>query len=141
MAFGPRAQRQTRYDRRRGAIERALQGFGQPVGIALNDPDALEAARQQFAELRLEFDQDEPFGCDSSVDQRLRDGPRSRPEFDDRAGVRGIDILRHGASQRTAGGRDGSGSEGVLEPGLDEPCLVRQPLLERSLGRSVIVLS
>ncbi len=133
LAFRAGPQRQARHDRRGGRIEGAPQRVGQGIGIALNDGRPRIAAGQELAELRVELHQHEALGRHAARDQRFGDGPGAGSEFDDRAGAVGIDIARHGAGQETAGRRDRTGPERVLEPGLDETRLVGQTLVERLL--------
>ena len=77
--------------------------------------------------------EDETLGRDAALQESRRDRPCAGAEFDNRAGGLGIDIARHHARQKAAGGRDGPGDFRIFHPRLEEPGFVAQTFLQRSL--------
>ena len=128
------AKRQARHDRRDRLVERVAERLGQAVGVALDDGRPRVAAGEQPAELRIEFDEDQPLGRDAARDQRLRHGTGPWPEFDDRACAAGVHVAGHGPGQESARRRYGTRVERIFEPGADEPGLVGEPHIERRLA-------
>ena len=93
--------------------DRRVPEFGermrQIIGVALNDPDALEAAFQDSAEARVVFDEHKPSPVKAALDQGPSDRTGAGAEFDDEARVRRVDGRRHGARKDAPRGRHGPG--------------------------------
>jgi len=92
----------------------------QIVGVALNDPDALEAAFQDSAEARVVFDEHKPPPVKAALDQGPSDRTGAGAEFDDEARATLLDIVATEISpELLPAGSDGcvaQSTEGTIGP-------------------------
>jgi hypothetical protein len=90
-----------------------------------------------LGEFRVVLHENETLLLDPTPDERVRDRPGSRPEFDDRPGYTGIDKRRHGLSQILARRRDSASQQRSLDPGAQEPGFILETFTtEQSLPRA-----
>src|SRR5262249_55604170 len=94
------------------------------VGVARYHGGLRIALARREAEGGIEVHQHQPRGGDALRDQRLGDRAGAGTELDDRTRHGRIDIARHGAGERAAGGRHRPGGQRLLDPAADEAHLV-----------------